>query len=101
MIEKYGLGDDEIVLELPGISDPAEVQRLIQATPKLEVHPVVGMSAYPDLASAQAAAGPTLPPDEEIESGTNGAGGPDQFYLLKRAIGRGGPGLPRRATRDG
>ena len=46
VIEKYGLGDDEIVLELPGISDPAEVQRLIQATPKLEVHPVVGMSAY-------------------------------------------------------
>ena len=85
VIEKYGLGDDEIVLELPGISDPAEVQRLIQATPKLEVHPVVGMSAYPDQASALAAAGPVLPPDEEIETGTNGAGGPDQFYLLKRA----------------
>ena len=84
-VEKYGLGDNEIVLELPGVSDPAEVQRLIQATPKLEVHPVVGMTPYPDEASALAAAGPALPPDEEIEQGTNGTGGPDQFYLLKRA----------------
>jgi len=84
-VEKYGLGDDQIVLELPGVSDPAEVQRLIQATPKLEVHPVVGMTPYPDEASAIAAAGPSLPPDEEVERGTNGTGGPDQFYLLKRA----------------
>jgi preprotein translocase subunit SecD len=85
VIEKYGLGDNEIVLELPGISDPAEVQRLIQATPKLEIHPVVGNSGYPDEASATAAAGGVVPPDEEIATGSNGTGGPDQFYVLKRA----------------
>ena len=86
VIEKYGLGDNQIVLELPGISDPEEVQRLIQATPKLEIHPVVGSSGYPDEASATAAAGPggVVPPDEEIASGSNGMGGADQFYVLKR-----------------
>jgi preprotein translocase subunit SecD len=83
VIEKYGLGDDEIVLELPGISDPAQVQRLIEATPKLEIHAVVG-TAYPDLASATAAVGGTVPPDEMIAQGGNGAGGADEFYVLKR-----------------
>jgi preprotein translocase subunit SecD len=84
VIEKYGLGDDQIVLELPGIDDPAEVQKLIEATPKLEIHPVVGTTAYPDLAQATAAIGGFVPPDEEILSGSNGQGGPDQFYVLKR-----------------
>jgi preprotein translocase subunit SecD len=83
VIEKYGLGDDEIVLELPGISDPAQVQRLIEATPKLEIHAVVG-TAYPDLASATAAVGGTVPPDEMIAQGGNGEGGQDSFYVLKR-----------------
>ena len=84
LIEKYGLGEDEIVLELPGISDPAQVQRLIEATPKLEIHPVVGSSGYPDLAQATTAAGGTVPPDQEIFPGSSGMGGPDQFYVLKR-----------------
>jgi preprotein translocase subunit SecD len=84
VIEKYGLGDDQIVLELPGIDDPAKVQSLIEATPKLEIHPVVGSTPYPDLAQATTAIGGVVPPDEEILSGSNGQGGPDQFYVLKR-----------------
>jgi len=83
LVQKYGLGDDQIVLELPGISDPAQVQRLIEATPKLEVHAVVG-PAYPDAASATAALNGVVPPDDEIAQGSNGAGGPDEFYVLKR-----------------
>jgi preprotein translocase subunit SecD len=83
LVQKYGLGDDQIVLELPGISDPAQVQRLIEATPKLEVHAVVG-PAYPDAASATQALGGVVPPDDEIAQGSNGAGGPDEFYVLKR-----------------
>jgi preprotein translocase subunit SecD len=85
LIEKYGLGEDEIVLELPGVNDPAKVQALIEATPKLEIHPVVGMTGYPDQSAALASVNGVLPPDEEIMSGNNGAGGPDQFYILKRA----------------
>jgi preprotein translocase subunit SecD len=84
LIEKYNLGDDQIVLELPGVNDPAKVQQLIQTTPKLAIHPVVGTSGYPDLAQATTAAGGTIPPDEVIYQGSAGMGGPDQFYVLKR-----------------
>jgi preprotein translocase subunit SecD len=84
VIEKYGLGEDEIVLELPGVNDPAEVQRLIEATPKLEIHPVVGNTGYPTLQAATAAAGGTVPPDEMIAQGSGGMGGADEFYILKR-----------------
>jgi preprotein translocase subunit SecD len=83
VIEKYGLGEDQIVLELPGISDPAEVQRLIEATPKLEIHPVVGQP-YPDEQQALTALGGTVPPDEMLVKGSNGVGGPDEVYVLKR-----------------
>jgi len=83
VIEKYGLGDNEIVLELPGVFDPAEVQRLIEATPKLEIHPVVG-TPYEDAAKALEGLGGMVPPDEEILPGSNGAGGADQVYVVKR-----------------
>jgi preprotein translocase subunit SecD len=83
VVEKYGLGEDQIVLELPGVSDDAEVERLIQTTPKLEIHPVVGES-YPDQAAALAALGGVVPPDQEILQGSAGTGGPDEFYVLKR-----------------
>jgi len=85
LIEKYGLGDNQIVLELPGVSNDAEVQRLIQATPKLAIHPVVGTSGYPDAAAALEGAGGVLPPDEDIFQGSNGMGGGNQFYVLKRS----------------
>ena len=81
-VGKYGLGDDQIVLELPGISDPAQVQKLIEATPKLEIHAVVGQ--YTDVAQATAALGGIVPPDEVIVPGSNGAGGGDQVWVLKR-----------------
>jgi preprotein translocase subunit SecD len=85
VIEKYGIGENEIVLELPGISDPEEVRKLIEATPKLEIHPVVGTTGYPSLEQATTAAGGIVPSDEEIVSGSSGAGGPEEFYIVKRA----------------
>jgi preprotein translocase subunit SecD len=83
VIEKYGLGDDQIVLEVPGVSDSAKVQDLIQATPKLEIHPVVG-TPYTDVAAATAALGGAIPPDEEVLVGGNGSAGGDQAWVLKR-----------------
>jgi preprotein translocase subunit SecD len=83
VIEKYGLGEDQIVLELPGVSDSAKVQSLIEATPKLEIHPVVG-PPYNDATQALTALGGVVPADQEILPGSNGAGGGDAFYVLKR-----------------
>ena len=42
VIEKYGLGDNEILVQLPGVSDPGRVENIIQSTAKLEIHAVAG-----------------------------------------------------------
>jgi preprotein translocase subunit SecD len=83
VIEKYGLGDNQILVQLPGVDDPARVESIIQSTAKLEIHEVVGQS-YPDPTQALAALGGTIPTDEEIMTGSNGMGGPDVAYVLKR-----------------
>ena len=83
VIEKYGLGENQIVLELPGIDDPAMVQKIIEATPKLSIHAVVS-GPYNDEQEAMSKVG-TVPPDQFLARGTNGAGGPDLTYLLQRA----------------
>jgi preprotein translocase subunit SecD len=86
VIEQYGLGDNQILVELPGVTDLSRVESIIQSTAKLEIHAVVpGQGPWPDQQQALAALGGTVPPDQVLMSGTNGAGGPEQWYLLKRA----------------
>jgi len=82
-VEKYGLGQDEILLELPGIDDPVRVQKIIETTPRLEVHEVVG-AQYPDATAAMTALNGIVPPDEEIVSGSN-TGGSSGAWVVKRA----------------
>jgi len=83
VIEQYGLGDNQILVQLPGVDDPARVENIIQSTAKLEIHQVVG--SYADEAAAMTALNGVVPADEELVKGSSGVGGPDQFYLLKRA----------------
>ncbi len=42
VIEEYGLGKNQILVELPGISDLDRVKNMIQSTARLEIHAVVG-----------------------------------------------------------
>src|SRR5215472_9924731 len=84
VIEQYGLGDNQILVELPGVTDLSRVENIIQSTAKLEIHAVVPGGPWPDQQQALAAIG-AVPPDEVLLQGNNGAGGPDQWYLLKRA----------------
>ncbi len=84
VIEKYGLGDNQILVQLPGVDDPARVESIIQSTAKLEIHAVVG-GPWPDQQQAMTALNGVVPPDEELLQGTNGMGGPDEWYALKRA----------------
>src|SRR3954468_1644263 len=37
VIQKYGLGENQILVELPGVDDPARVEEIIQSTAKLEI----------------------------------------------------------------
>jgi preprotein translocase subunit SecD len=88
VVAPYGLGDYQILVELPGVENPDRVRDIIQSTSQLSVHEVEGNTAgYASEAEALAGAGGALPPDEEILGGdSQGAvpDGQDHFYLLKR-----------------
>ena len=42
LIQEYNLGANQILVELPGISDLDRVKTIIQSTARLEIHAVVG-----------------------------------------------------------
>src|SRR6201998_1571883 len=86
VIQQYGLGDNQILVELPGISDLDRVKTLIQSTARLEIHAVVG-GPYPDEQAALASVGGNLPTDEELVhgSGSMATGSDvDSVYVLQR-----------------
>jgi preprotein translocase subunit SecD len=82
-IQKYGLGDNEILVELPGISNVSEVEEVIQSAAKLSIHAVVGGPYGTDADALQANNG-AIPPDSMLVHGSGSAGMPDQVWLLKR-----------------
>ena len=90
VIAPYGLGEHQILVELPGVSDLGRVRDIIQSTSQLSVHEVVGNSGtgFASEQEALASLGGNLPPDEIILGGdaqnSGSSGGPDQFFILKR-----------------
>jgi len=82
VIQKYGLGENQILVELPGLSDPARVEEVIQSTAKLSIHAVVG--GYNTEQDALAANNGVIPPDSILLHGSGQEGAPDQVWLLKR-----------------
>ena len=83
VIQKYGLGENQILVELPGVDDPARVEEIIQSTAKLEIHAVAGGPFASDQEALQSNGG-MLPPDSVLMRGSASAGSPEQVWLLKR-----------------
>jgi preprotein translocase subunit SecD len=83
-IQKYGLGDNEILVELPGIDDPAKVEDAIKSTAKLAVYAVVS-GPYESDQAALTALGGVVPPEDVLVRGKAMANSPDEVYLLERA----------------
>jgi len=83
-VAPYGLGDNEILVELPGISDPGKVEDAIKSTSKLAIYPVVS-GPYDSDQAAMAALNGVVPPDEWLAHGQATPGSPDQVYVLQRA----------------
>jgi preprotein translocase subunit SecD len=83
-IQQYGLGDNQILVELPGISDLDRVKSIIQSTARLEIHAVVS-GPFQDEQTALASVSGALPADEELVhySGVSGTDA-DQVYILQR-----------------
>src|SRR5579863_1258427 len=86
VIQEYNLGANQILVELPGISDLDRVKNIIQSTARLEIHPVVG-GPYPNDQAALQSVGGNLPPDQQTMhfSGSIGNPGGDSVYVLQRA----------------
>lgn len=83
VIQKFGLGENQILVELPGVSDPGRVEEIIQSTAKLEIHAVAGGPYANDQDALQANNG-IIPADSVLMHGSGSAGSPDQVWLLKR-----------------
>ncbi|HTH53936.1 MAG TPA: protein translocase subunit SecD [Edaphobacter sp.] len=83
VIQKYGLGDNQILVELPGVSDPGRVEEIIQSTAKLEIHAVAG-GPFANEQDALQANGGVIPADSVLMRGSVSADAPEQVWLLKR-----------------
>jgi preprotein translocase subunit SecD len=86
VIQEYGLGANEILVELPGIDDLDRVKSIIQSTARLSIHAVVG-GPFPDEQAALGSVGGNVPPDQMLIHGSgNMATGSDAdaVYVLQR-----------------
>jgi preprotein translocase subunit SecD len=87
LIQEYNLGANQILVELPGVSDLDRVKSIIQSTARLEIHAVDGdPNGYPDEQSALQSMGGTLPADNILIHGSGAMTGSEQdrVYVLKR-----------------
>ncbi len=84
-VAPYSLGANQILVELPGISDTDQVKSAINSTARLEVHAVMG-GPFQDEQAALTANNGAIPPDQETMSysGITGAE-PNTYYVLSRA----------------
>ncbi|MGB0080582.1 MAG: protein translocase subunit SecD [Terracidiphilus sp.] len=85
LIQEYGLGADQILVELPGVSDLDQVKTVIRSTARLEIHAVDG-GPFPSQDAALQSVNGALPPDEEIleTSGELAGSAGTEYYILDR-----------------
>ena len=84
LVQPYNLGSNEVLVELPGISDPARVEDAIKSTSKLAVYAVVS-GPYENDEAARTALNNVVPPEDQLLHGNISPNSPDQVYLLERA----------------
>ncbi len=88
VIQEHGLGEYQILVQLPGIDDPARVKEIMQSTAMLEIRQAMeNGQEYPDEQSALSARGGILPPDTVLMHGKSqgGNGTEDAVYLVSRS----------------
>jgi preprotein translocase subunit SecD len=86
VIQEYGLGANQVLVELPGVENESDIEKIIQGTNRLEIHAVVG-GPYKDEQEAAASLGGNIPAEDEMKTFTGVmATGSDQqsVYVLQR-----------------
>jgi preprotein translocase subunit SecD len=91
VIQEHGLGDYQILVQLPGVDDPARVKEVMQSTAMLEIRQGLDNGrVYNSEQEVLAAHGGILPPDaviikgKSIGSKSGGDANGDVFYLISR-----------------
>jgi preprotein translocase subunit SecD len=98
VIQEHGLGDYQILVQLPGVDDPARVKEIMQSTAMLEIRQAVG-GPFPSEQAAMQSTGGVLPPDAMLMKGTSGLHGQDQanegevYWLISRTAAVSGSDL--------
>jgi len=90
VIQEHGLGDYQILVQLPGVDDPARVKEIMQSTAMLEIKQSLG-GPYPSEQAALQDKGGVLPPDAVLMPGRSAGSsrdnpeGGESWYLISRA----------------
>ena len=109
VIEEHGLGQYQILVQLPGIDDPARVKQIMQSTAMLEIRQAIDKAAYPSEQAALQAHNGILPADAVIlpegnlmkrKAGSTADTG-DQYWVISRTAAVSGNDLrDAQMTRD-
>src|SRR5258708_17332443 len=90
VIQEHGLGQYQILVQLPGVDDPARVKEIIQSTAMLEIRQSLdGQTQYPSQEAALQAHGGVLPPDTILLPGkasrSDATEDGQAWYVISRA----------------
>jgi preprotein translocase subunit SecD len=90
VIQEHGLGQYQILVQLPGVDDPARVKEIMQSTAMLEIKQAIdGQAAYPSEQAALQAHGGVLPPDTVLmpgrSIGSRDSDNGETWYIISRA----------------
>jgi preprotein translocase subunit SecD len=88
VIQEHGLGQYQILVQLPGVDDPARVKEIMQSTAMLEIKQALG-GPYSSQQQALQDRGGVLPPDAVLMPGRSIGSSRDEngevWYLISRA----------------
>ena len=85
-IQEHGLGQYQILVQLPGVDDPGRVKDIMQSTAMLEIKQVLG-GPYASEDAARQDKGGVLPADAILLQGHGAPGAPaneESWYLVSR-----------------
>jgi len=85
VIQEHGLGQYQILVQLPGVDDPARVKDIIKSTAMLQIRQSFG-GPYPSQQAAMSSG--TLPPNAELLPGSNRANRNSEggsWYVISRS----------------
>lgn len=88
VIQEHGLGQHQILVQLPGVDDPARVKEIMQSTAMLEIRQAIDERGYPSETEALRAHGNMLPAGTVMLRGRSIGTGNDiaaeQVYVVSR-----------------